>query len=387
MGMAASQARLLCITARLHDVEYEAQSIENAKLQLSTQSDQVYNDYLAALDAETLTLTAIDTKSGTKSTIAATFNNLFSASKLTAADGSNYALKDSNGRLIVSDDVYDAYTDFMGNGEYASDPYEFAMYMCCPDYTNDSEEFSSARFTSEESLINDSNNTALIESYEALQSYASETLGITDTLEYTDYISPANSFEDWSSYTNEEKDGYLKLLDVFKNKMYTNYSDKIYSGITGEESNDFDTDSFNYYVSIFRQIQSSNGCRPISDFNGPDGNAASNSEWLTAMIQSGQLSLETVTTNKKTGEITMDGTSPSSDVSLSYTDTTSIDSTAAAKAEAKYEHDLKEIDKKDKKYDLTLSKLETERSALTTEYDSVKKVIEDNIERTFGIFS
>jgi hypothetical protein len=312
---------------------------------------------LAALDAETLTLTAIDTKSGTKSTIAATFNNLFSASKLTAADGRNYALKDSNGRLIVSDDVYD------------------------------SEEFSSARFTSEESLINDSNNTALIESYEALQSYASETLGITDTLEYTDYISPANSFEDWSSYTNEEKDGYLKLLDVFKNKMYTNYSDKIYSGITGEESNDFDTDSFNYYVSIFRQIQSSNGCRPISDFNGPDGNAASNSEWLTAMIQSGQLSLETVTTNKKTGEITMDGTSPSSDVSLSYTDTTSIDSTAAAKAEAKYEHDLKEIDKKDKKYDLTLSKLETERSALTTEYDSVKKVIEDNIERTFGIFS
>ena len=58
-----------------------------------------------------------------------------------------------------------------------------------------------------------------------------------------------------------------------------------------------------------------------------------------------------------------------------------------AKAEAKYEHDLKLIDKKDKQYDLSLSKLETERSALTTEYDSVKKVIEDNIERTFGIFS
>ena len=36
---------------------------------------------------------------------------------------------------------------------------------------------------------------------------------------------------------------------------------------------------------------------------------------------------------------------------------------------------------------LELSKLETERTALTTEYDSVKKVISDNIERTFGIFS
>jgi predicted nuclease with TOPRIM domain len=83
----------------------------------------------------------------------------------------------------------------------------------------------------------------------------------------------------------------------------------------------------------------------------------------------------------------MNGTSPSSDSSLSYTETTSIDKTALAKAEAKYEHDLEEINKKDKKFDLSLSKLESERTALTTEYDSVKKVIQDNIERTFGIFS
>ena len=36
---------------------------------------------------------------------------------------------------------------------------------------------------------------------------------------------------------------------------------------------------------------------------------------------------------------------------------------------------------------MELSKLETEREALKTEYDSVKKVVSDNIERTFGIFS
>ena len=83
----------------------------------------------------------------------------------------------------------------------------------------------------------------------------------------------------------------------------------------------------------------------------------------------------------------MEGASPSSEASLGYTNTTTIDKTALAKAEAKYEHAMKEIDRKDKQYDMTLSKLETERSALTTEYDSVKKVIEDNIERTFGIFS
>ena len=43
---------------------------------------------------------------------------------------------------------------------------------------------------------------------------------------------------------------------------------------------------------------------------------------------------------------------------------------------------MKIIDQKDKKHDMDLSKLETERTALTTEYDSVKKVINDNIERT-----
>ena len=57
MGMAASQARLLSLTARIHDVEYQAQSIQNAKVALATQQDKVYEDYQKALDATTLTLT------------------------------------------------------------------------------------------------------------------------------------------------------------------------------------------------------------------------------------------------------------------------------------------------------------------------------------------
>ena len=105
------------------------------------------------------------------------------------------------------------------------------------------------------------------------------------------------------------------------------------------------------------------------------------------MVESGVISIYTVQTDSKTGEVSFNGTSPSSDHSLNYTDTTSIDKRALVKAEAEYNKKLKDIDRKEKQYDLSLSRLETERSALTTEYDSVKKVIEDNIERTFGIFS
>ena len=112
MGMAASQARLLSITARIHDVEHQAQSIQNAKLALATQSDQAYNDYVKALDATSLTLNALNTKTGETSIIAATFNNLCSRSRATAADGSNYALRNRDGKLIVEDDVEQAYYKF-----------------------------------------------------------------------------------------------------------------------------------------------------------------------------------------------------------------------------------------------------------------------------------
>jgi len=57
------------------------------------------------------------------------------------------------------------------------------------------------------------------------------------------------------------------------------------------------------------------------------------------------------------------------------------------KAEAEYEHELDIINRKDTKFDQDLSKLETERTSITTEVDSIKKVRDDNIERTFGIFS
>ena len=111
MGMAASQARLLSLTARIHDIELQAQSIQNAKLQLATRSDQVYSEYLAALDAETLAVSYL-TGTGETNVVPATFNNLCSKSRLRAADGSEYALRDRSGRLIVEDEVYKAYQAF-----------------------------------------------------------------------------------------------------------------------------------------------------------------------------------------------------------------------------------------------------------------------------------
>ena len=139
---------------------------------------------------------------------------------------------------------------------------------------------------------------------------------------------------------------------------------------------------------MYKQIQAAGGkCVSIDDYNGPEGDAANNSDWLHNMVASGKFLIDQVYKNDKTGEVTFNATSPNTDTYIGEDAETNVDKKAMVRAEAKYEHDMKKINEKDQKFDMDLSKLETERTALTTEYDSVKKVINDNIERTFGIFS
>lgn len=68
---------------------------------------------------------------------------------------------------------------------------------------------------------------------------------------------------------------------------------------------------------------------------------------------------------------------------LSYVD----NETAIAIAEVKYKNAVSEIETKDKKYDQDLKKLDTEHTALQTEYESIKSVIDKNVERSFKAFS
>ena len=51
MGMASSQARLLHLTGRMHQIEYKAQKLEAQKLQLANDSRRVYEDYLNVLES------------------------------------------------------------------------------------------------------------------------------------------------------------------------------------------------------------------------------------------------------------------------------------------------------------------------------------------------
>ena len=50
MGMSASQARLLSITARINHVELETQYLSNAKIRLSDSTQRASDKYVAALN-------------------------------------------------------------------------------------------------------------------------------------------------------------------------------------------------------------------------------------------------------------------------------------------------------------------------------------------------
>lgn len=63
MGMSSSQARLLSLTARQHDVEWRAQKLQAEKLQLASDSDRVYNTYLEALNSKKIQYLHIDDSS------------------------------------------------------------------------------------------------------------------------------------------------------------------------------------------------------------------------------------------------------------------------------------------------------------------------------------
>jgi hypothetical protein len=400
MGMAASQARLLTITARMHDVEYQAQSIQNAKIALSTQEDQVHKKYLEALDATTMTV-----KDWQGNIITANFNTLCGIS---AADVGNYrySLFNSKGALIVDDEIISGYNSYKSCATEASAE-GFAFYMLTgstpSDYDTEKggledeflETVEKHRASYNKGIAKENIDEALKELLHAAKEY-DDSFSQEDEYEKEKFMSFVEDFQD-GKYDDIDPKLYDKIkdkIDIYNNliqeadyNMFRADAEKIFDE-AGYKA-DFNQSDFEYYMNMYKQIQANGEYMvAISDFNGIDGigHAATDSDWLQSMVQSGKITIDRASIDSK-GHLSFAKTAVSSDAKLEYTPTSTIDKTALAKAEAEYEHDMKKLNSKDKKFDMDLSKLEAERTALKTEYESVKKVVSDNIERTFGIFS
>ena len=101
--------------------------------------------------------------------------------------------------------------------------------------------------------------------------------------------------------------------------------------------------------------------------------------WFEEQLRKGELQLEYYSSAEKK----FVSTSISEDTNIQEVE----DEREIAIIEQKYKNDLQKVEQLDNKYDLELQKLDSEHNALQTEYDSVKNVIEKNVEKTFNIFS
>ena len=398
MGMSASQANLLTLTSRLHDIEYKAQNIESQKIALATQKDELYQTYCDALD-KTKIQVAFRNSNGTSSYVDATFSSVCTYDENRQKQ---YAIRDSQtGKVIVDSEVYNAYTEGCFSDKYS---FAWAMMGMGLSYsysdvnmngaygqgnqvgigTNSEGNFGSETTEGSENLF-----MTDAERY-AFDKYKAENPSGKVVTAYNNLLETSNNSE---STTSEKQEA----LNSFRSELYSNSEirNNTYEYMRRDKTapqdpveynedlpQDMDTQKFNYYVNLFEEIQANGGCQEIDAqyTSGDDG-----AEWFNNAVSSGQVLIDYLddsNSSKKEWKETSVATSTNQNYLTEVSDEKDL-----KKAEATYEYELDKINKKDTKYDQDLSKLETERTSITTEMDAIKTVRNDNIERTFGIFS
>ena len=286
MGMSSSQVRLLALTARLHDVEFQAQSIQHSKMQLADAGEAAYNEYVAALD---------ETKY-----------------QMEVFTGTELQFQDVTYNAMISSSI--------GNVHH--------MYLLTDAFTG-------------KILLPDSLNKKLDD---------------TETCEqFLDKVAAYLKVGDASALNTEER----------------NYWSSVYYNMYG-------------YQKDGKAVIGA-GHKSIPDEVMSDG------EWLQNMVENAYAVIRKMTLQEEKlyndGDTTKFNIFADSSVSTDTSLREIPDTIKLKLAEAKYESDNRKIDQKESQLDMQLSKLETERKAITTEFDSVKKVISDNIERSFKTFN
>lgn len=162
---------------------------------------------------------------------------------------------------------------------------------------------------------------------------------------------------------------YLTVVKQFVvENMIANTGEPEYAWIDeNDKSNTGNADAkAQWYTNMFNRMKQ--GYKVL------ENGLAASSEWIEFALESGLVHMEQV--DKSFNWKSLDYKTCSA-----ITEETSSD--ASAKAEAEYNRAMKDIDAKDSLYDMQLKNLDTEHSALQTEYDSLKSVMSKNIDRTF----
>lgn len=187
----------------------------------------------------------------------------------------------------------------------------------------------------------------------------------------TNYISTLNAGSDLSTLKTQ-----LTSLVSNLNGINNNTSTIIKSS-TYNPQYKTDPAASAYYLNVFNEIAESGlSVQNDKNMNDPD--------WLQMQLKNGNIF---IAENKSNA-----GADGKDDVVIVSWDTgdsqlvSKSDDRQLAKAKAEYERETDEISEKDKRFDLELKSIDTEHNATQTQMESIKKVMDKNIERTFKFF-
>ncbi len=299
MGLAASQGRYLCLTARNSDLVYEGQQISQQRLALTNETQEIADRYNEAMNNKIMQANTADGVTQQLTYDILTSQNPYS--------GLGMRLVDVNGNVVIP-------------GEYIE---------------VSSKEKQEAT-DGEEALSNNYNSSKKYSSKEEfIQKYFSDVTGD----ELTELSS--KSLADLCDYYNElYPESELNVV----------YKDKSNSELVGEGEH---------------VVKDANCMDPI---------------YLQEMLSTGQWLIQQANPNEESGwdDITWQGSSLISEVYYTADD---------AAAEAEYEAAMTKIQKQDKLLELRLEQVQTQQSSVEKEMESVKQIIDKNIEDSFKTFA
>ncbi len=406
MGLASSQGRMLLLTARTSDLEFRAQQISQRRLILSQQLEEISSEYEEATSnrqmkinlylngdaknadadmTQKTNLTYATLISGTLKQLGSTESGIAAYSATEGQEYSTttaYRLVDADGAIVVSD-VSEIPTSVGTTSKVDSETYNDELtnvYRTGKKEGKDSEELSN-----ESVYVVPKEKSDLADYLKSNKDSNGELSAEIDT-DNNLLLIKAKDGDKYYDITTGKSVGekkskdYSKTTDVTlvasKDKVpKTSVTDETTKGVTVVPGKDGKYTLMQDKKVIARYVVDAALKSGSSDVNG----STDGPNYLQDALRNGKYLLEKyLTKDEKWSSISWDAASNIYDSYYTEDDD---------KAKAKYDRLQTQIQSQDKKLELELDNIETQRKAITTEEESVQKVIDENIEGTFKTFA
>ena len=371
MGLSASQCRYLSLTARLSDLEFQAQSINNARTTLANKSIDAANAYTQAMNNKVIRVA--DHSNNTDGVTTQIWTNLTFAN----ASSHGFQIMGNGGNSLVPS----PYKEYAAGQEISEDVWkslpasEQDKFLAC-NYDLNLQGRNSITLFEKGSNISKEEFQALFAGH---KQQATENLDGTYTvnsdIKFTNSISPITEaqYEMLLAKGLNASEASKRPVTTYRATSFVRVLDPEYNGmdiqslLVSGQGQIVTTTFFNFLV------EHGYGTGKYYNVNEDGSRTETTYANLVEEFQN-----NSITRGVKT---VVDWRADESNMfkQALYTE----DDAAAL---AIYEAATAEIQAKDKQLELQVKRIETEHNAVQTEMESVKKVIEKNIEQTFKTF-